>query len=74
MNLNLFINDILEISIHLNTRQTHLYLLFKINMINDSGRLIIRAINSHTIQISIYIDQYIRPLAKTLKSYVGDTK
>ena len=45
----------------------------KIHKANNPGRLAISSVNCHTSRISEFVDYYLQPEVKKLKSYVKDT-
>ena len=45
----------------------------KIHKMNDLGRLDVSSINSHTTKLYKYVDHYLQPLNKEVKSYINDT-
>ena len=49
------------------------HLLPKIHKANNPGRPVISSINCHTSRISEFVDYYLQPEVKKLKSYVKDT-
>ena len=49
------------------------YLLPKIHKPSNPGRPVISSTNCHTTKLSKYVDHYIQPLAKAVKSYIRDT-
>ena len=49
------------------------YKLPKIHKINNPGRPVISSVNSHTENISAYVDEFLRPIAERLPSYIRDT-
>lgn len=49
------------------------YMLPKIHKINHPGRPVISSVNSHTEKISAYVDEFLRPIAERLPSYIRDT-
>ena len=49
------------------------HLLLKIHNANNPGRHVIISINSHTSRNSDFVDYYLQPEVKNLKSYVKDT-
>ena len=53
------------------TREFHLFP--KIHKANNPGTPVISSINSHTSSISEFVDYYLQPEVKKLKSYVKDT-
>ena len=48
-------------------------LLPKIHKVNNPGRPVISSVNCHTSRISEFVDYYLQPEVKKLKSYVKDT-
>ena len=56
-----------------NTKPARFYLLPKIHKPNNPGRPVISSTNCHTTKLSKFVDHYIQPLAKQLKSYIRDT-
>ena len=49
------------------------HLLPKINKANNPGRPVISSANCHASRISEFVDYYLQPEVKKLKSYVKDT-
>ena len=49
------------------------HLLPKIHKSNNPGRPVISSVNCHTSRISEFVDYYLQPQVKKLKSYVKDT-
>ena len=49
------------------------YMLPKIHKANNPGRPVISSVNSHTEKISAYVDEFLRPIAEQLPSYIRDT-
>ena len=49
------------------------HLLPKIHKANHPGRSVISSLNCHTSRISEFVDYYLQPEVKKLKSYVKDT-
>ena len=49
------------------------HLLPKIHKANNPGRPVISSVNCHTSRISEFVDYYLQPDVKKLKSYVKDT-
>jgi len=49
------------------------YMLPKIHKINNPGRPVISSVNSHTEKMSAYVDEFLRPIAERLPSYIRDT-
>ena len=56
-----------------NAKPARFYLLPKIHKNNNPGRPVISSVNCHTTKLSKYVDHYIQPLAKEIKSYIRDT-
>ena len=56
-----------------NSRTPVFYILPKIHKTNNPGRAVVSSVNSHTEKISAYVDDYLRPLAERLPSYIRDT-
>ena len=56
-----------------NTKPARFYLLPKIHKPNHPGRPVISSTNCHTTKLSKFVDHYIQPHAKQLKSYIRDT-
>ena len=54
-------------------RTPRFYLLLKIHKENNPGRPVVSSINSHTTKISEFVDYYLQPFVKSLRSYVQDT-
>ena len=48
------------------------HLLPKIHKANNPGRPVISSVNCHTSRISEFVDYYLQPEVKKLKSYVKD--
>lgn len=48
-------------------------MLHKIHKINNPGRPVISSVNWHTEKISAYVDEFLRPIAERLLSYIRDT-
>ena len=48
-------------------------ILPKIHKVNNPGRPVVFSVNSHTKKLSAYVDEFLRPLAETLRSYIRDT-
>ena len=48
-------------------------MLPKIHKINNPGRPVISSVNSHMEKISAYVDEFLRPIAEPLPSYIRDT-
>ena len=55
------------------SRTSIFYKLPKIHKINNPGRPVISAMNSHTEKIPAYVDEFLRPIAEQLLSYIRDT-
>ena len=49
------------------------YMLPKIHKANNPGRPVVNSIDSHTSNISKYVDFHLQPLAQQLPSYIKDT-
>ena len=49
------------------------YLLPKIHKPNNPGHPIISGIDSPTANLSVYLDYYLKPIVRTLPSYIKDT-
>ena len=49
------------------------HILPKIHQANNPGKPIISSVNRHTSRISEFVDYYLQPEVKKLKSYVKDT-
>ena len=47
-------------------------MLPKIHKTNNPGSPVVSSVNSHTEKISTYVDDYLRPLAERLPSYIRD--
>ena len=54
-------------------RTPRFYLLPKIHKENNTGRPVVSSINSHTTKSSEFVDYYLQPFVKSLRSYVQDT-
>ena len=50
------------------------HLLPKIHKANNPGRPVISSVHCHTSRISEFVEYYLQPEVKKLKSYVKDTK
>ena len=48
------------------------YILPKIHKINNPGRPVTSSANRHTEKISAYVDEFLRPMAERLPSYIRD--
>ena len=55
------------------SRSRIVYILPKIHKANNPGRPVISSVNSHTEKISAYVDEFLRPIAEQLPSYICDT-
>ena len=66
-------SDISKLLRPVNSRTPVFYTLPKILKTNNLGRPVVSLVNSHTEKISAYIDDYSRPLAERLPSYICDT-
>ena len=49
------------------------YMLPKIHKVNNPGRPVVSSVTSHTEKLSAYVDEFLRPLARKLQSYIRDT-
>ena len=50
------------------------YMLHKIHKVNNPGRPVVSLVNSHTEKLSVYyVDEFFRPIAEKLPSYIQDT-
>ena len=49
------------------------YMLPKIHKVNNPGRPVVSSVNSHTEKLSAYVDEFLRPIAEKLPSYIQDT-
>ena len=56
-----------------NVKPARFYLLPKIHKKNNPGRPVVASTNCHTTKISKYVDHFIQPLAKKVRSYIRDT-
>ena len=56
-----------------NAATPRFYLLPKIHKEGNPGRPVVSSVNSHTSNISKFVDHHIQPFAKVLRSYVKDT-
>ena len=56
-----------------NSKPARFYLLPKVHKPNNPGRPVISSTNCHTTKLSKFVDHYIQPHAKLLKSYIRDT-
>ena len=65
--------DISKLLRSVNSRNPVFYMLPKIHKTNNPGRPVVSSVNSHTEKISAYVDDYLRPLAERLPSYIRDT-
>ena len=65
--------DISKLLRPVNSRTPVFYMLPKIHKTNNPGRSVVSSVNSHTEKISAYVDDYLRPLAERLPSYIRDT-
>ena len=57
----------------INVKPARFYLVPKIHKKNNPGRPVISSVNCHTTKLSKYVDHFIQPLAKKVKSYIRDT-
>ena len=48
-------------------------MLPKIHKVNNPGTPVVSSVNSHTEKLSAYVDEFLRPLAEKLPSYIRDT-
>ena len=48
-------------------------MLPKIHKVNNPGRPVVSSVYSHTEKLSAYLDEFLRPLAEKLPSYIRDT-
>ena len=62
--------DISKLLRSVNSRNPVFYMLPKIPKTNNPGRPVVSSVNSHTEKISAYVDDYLRPLAERLPSYI----
>ena len=56
-----------------NSRTPIFYMLPQIHKPNNPGRPVISSVNNHTEKLSAYVDEFLRPLAQALPSYIRDT-
>ena len=56
-----------------NSRTPIFYLLPKIHKVNNPGRPVVSSVRSHTEKLSAYVDEFLKPLAEKLPSYIKDT-
>ena len=56
-----------------NVKPARFYLLPKIHKKNNPGRPVVASTNCHTTKLSKYVDHFIQPLAKKVRSYIRDT-
>ena len=70
---NLIDKETIDTLIPLKTTPARFYLLPKIHKKNNPGRPVVSSVNCHTTKISRYVDHYIQPLAKQVKSCIRDT-
>ena len=45
----------------------------KIHKVKNPGRQVVSSVNSHTEKLSAYVDEFLRPIAEKLPSYIQDT-
>ena len=57
----------------MSVKAARFYLLPKIYKKSNPGRPVISSVNCHTPKLSKYVDHFIQPLAKKVKSYIRDT-
>ena len=74
----MFSNDIIDketcdIPKPTNVKPARFYLLPKIHKKNNPERPVISSVNCHTTKLSKYVDHFIQPLSKKVKSYIRDT-
>lgn len=55
------------------SRTPILYLLPKIHKANNPGRPVVSSVGCHTEKISTYLDDFLKPIAQKLPSYIKDT-
>lgn len=48
-------------------------MLLKIHKVNNPGRPVVSSVNSHTEKLSAYVNEFLRPIAEKLPSYIQDT-
>ena len=65
--------DISKLLRPVNSRTPVFYMLPKIHKTKNPGRPVVSSGNSHTEKISTYVDDYLRPLAERLPSYIRYT-
>ena len=56
-----------------NIKPARFYLLPKIHKKNNPGRPVVASTNCHTTKLSKFVDHFIQPLAKKVRSYIRDT-
>ena len=66
-------HDVAKLLKPVQSRTSIFYMLLKIHKINHPGRPVISSVNSHTEKISAYVDEFLRPIAERLPSYIRDT-
>ena len=49
------------------------YMLPKIHKVDNPGRPVVSSVSSHTERLSAYVDEFLRPIAEKLPSYIQDT-
>ena len=69
---NLIDKETSEILKSSNVKPAHFYMRLKIHKMNNPGRSVISSIKCHTTKLSKYIDHFIKPLAKEVKSNICD--
>ena len=47
--------------------------IYEIQKLNNPGRPVISSVNNHTEKISAYVDEFLRPIAEQLPSYIRNT-
>lgn len=55
------------------SRTPEFYMFPKIHKVNNPGRPVISSPGCHTEKISAYVDEYLKPAAQNLPSYIRDT-
>ena len=56
-----------------NIKPARFYLLPKIHKKKNPGRPVVASTNCHTTKLSKFVDHFIQPLAKKVRSYIRDT-
>ena len=49
------------------------YMLPKIHKVDNPGRPVVSSVSSHMERLSAYVDEFLRPIAEKLPSYIQDT-